>query len=204
MSTAPARSLTAAERRGSTNAGESDWMLKMFDPETTILQNPDWELERLSVLDSYNILDSPTEQEFESITQEAKDYFNVPIAVVSLVDFDRQWFKSIQGLDAKETPRSCSFCAHVVARKDEPCTNPIMVIPDAAKDARFQDNPLVQGDLNLRFYAGAPLRSPEGPKLGAFCIIDTKPRQEGLSAQEQLKLETFARMAVYQMIARCP
>ncbi|KAL7575274.1 hypothetical protein ACA910_001799 [Epithemia clementina (nom. ined.)] len=184
--------------------GQMEWMLRMFDPKTTIPQSVDREHRRLSVLGSYDILDTPPELEFESITQEAKEYFDVPIAVVSLVDFGRQWFKSIQGLDAKETPRSCSFCAHVVERMDEPC-NPVMVIPDATKDDRFKDNPLVKDKdgLQLRFYAGAPLISPEGPKLGAFCIIDTKPRPEGLTVQQQLRLEAFARFAVYQMISRC-
>ena len=181
---------------------DSDWILGITDKETTVVQTVAGEHRRLSVLGSYNILDSPPELEFDCITQEAKDYFDVPIAVVSLVDLGRQWFKSIKGLDANETPRSCSFCAHVVQRQDERC-NPVMVIPDATKDDRFKDNPLVKDGLKVRFYAGAPIVSPEGPKLGSFCIIDTKPRPGGLTIKEQLRLQDLARLIVYQMITRC-
>ncbi|KAL7555508.1 hypothetical protein ACA910_014123 [Epithemia clementina (nom. ined.)] len=199
--------MQALQEKIDANGGQEptcDWMLQIYDPETTVPQTPDREYDRLSVLKSYQILDTPRELEFESITQEAKEFFQVPIVVVSLVDLGRQWFKSIQGLDAvSETPRSCSFCAHVVAREDEPRCDPVLVIPDATQDARFSHNPLVQDGLKVRFYAGAPLISPEGPKLGAFCILDTKPRPQGLSVTEKLRLQDFARFAVYHMITRC-
>ena len=181
--------------------GQLDWVLQNFDESTTITQTEIDEFKRLSVLQSYEILDTPKEIDFDSITQEAKEYFGVPIAVVSLVDKGRQWFKSIQGLDAQETPRSCAFCAHVVQRKDGP-SSPVLVVPDATKDHRFQNNPLVVGGPEIRFYAGAPLLSPEGPKLGTICIIDTRPHPEGLTDQQKQRLQAFASEAVYYMIAR--
>jgi hypothetical protein len=182
--------------------GTNEWELTNYDVETTIPPTLEAEVERLHVLQSYDILDSnPHEAEFSYITQEAKEYFKVPIVVVSFVDLGRQWFKSIQGLDAQETPRSCAFCAHVIQRKKKAA--PVMVVPDATKDVRFKDNPLVTGDLGVRFYAGAPLISPEGPKLGTLCIIDMKARPEGLTKVEQRRLTEMASEVVYAMISRC-
>jgi GAF domain-containing protein len=182
--------------------GTNEWELTNYDAETTIPPTLEAEAERLHVLHSYDILDSDVlEAEFSYITQEAKEYFNVPIVVVSLVDLGRQWFKSIQGLDAQETPRSCAFCSHVIQRKE--CAAPVMIVPDASQDVRFKENPLVTGDLGLRFYAGAPLISPEGPKLGTLCLLDTKPRPEGLTKAEQRKLTEMAAEVVYNMISRC-
>ncbi len=97
--------------------------------------------------------------------------FNVPIALVSLVDADRQWFKSHQGTDATQTPREVAFCAHAINGDD------VFVVPDAELDPRFADNALVRGDPHVRFYAGYPINAPGGEKLGAFCIIDRQPRQ---------------------------
>jgi GAF domain-containing protein len=182
--------------------GTNEWELTNFDVETTIPPTLEAEVERLHVLRSYDILDSDgQEAEFETITKKAQEFFDVPIAVVSLVDMGRQWFKSIQGLDAQETPRSCSFCAHVIQRKE--CAAPVMIVTDATKDVRFKDNPLVTGDLGVRFYAGAPLISPEGPKLGSLCLIDMKPRPEGLTKAEQKRLSEMAEEVVYNMISRC-
>jgi GAF domain-containing protein len=182
--------------------GSNEWELTNFDVETTIPPTLEAEVERLHVLQSYNILDSDAhEAEFSSITQEAKIAFDVPIVLVSFVDLGRQWFKSKQGLDAEETPRSCAFCAHVIQRKEQVAT--VMVVPDATKDVRFQDNPLVTGGLKVRFYAGAPLISPEGPKLGTLCLLDTKPRPEGLTKAEQRRLSEMAAEVVFNMVSRC-
>eukprot|EP00977_Amphora_coffeiformis_P012212 scaffold3023_cov175-Amphora_coffeaeformis.AAC.3 len=176
-----------------------DWRLGKYDEETSNPQSEDDELERLMVLQSYNILETKQEPEFDELTREAKEMFDVPIAVVSIVDMGRQWFKSIQGLDAAETPRDCAFCAHVVQRKAE---DGILEVKDATKDFRFAENPLVVGGPKIRYYAGAPLRSPEGKILGSFCIIDIVPHPKGLSCREKQRLVSFAEMAVYNMITR--
>lgn len=175
------------------------WKLGIVEETTTIPQTLEAELNRLLVLKSYDILETEMEPEFEDITKEAAALFNVPIAVVSLVDMGRQWFKSIQGLAAAETPRSCAFCAHVVQRKS---TEGVMVVADATKDPRFTENPLVAGGPEIRFYAGAPLKSPEGHVLGSFCIIDMKPHPEGLTTYQKERLQRFADEAVYAMITR--
>ena len=178
---------------------ETDWKLPCYDMNTSVPQTAEDELERLWVLKSYDILETEPEPEFEELTREAKEVFNCPIAVVSLVDMGRQWFKSIQGLDAEQTPRSCAFCAHVVQRKE---TEGVLVVPDATKDFRFANNPLVVGGPKIRFYAGAPLKSPEGKVLGSFCVIDTKPRPQGLNGRAKQRLASMAQMAVYNMITR--
>jgi GAF domain-containing protein len=181
--------------------GTNDWELTNFDVEMTIPPTLEAEVKRLRVLQSYDILDSEdNEQEFACVTQEAQEFFGVPIAAVSLIDMGRQWFKSIQGVDVKEAPRSCAFCAHAIQRKDR---SGILVVPDATKDVRFKDNPLVTGPLGVRFYAGASLVSPEGPKLGTLCIIDMKPRPEGLTKAQQRRLSEMAEEVVYNMISRC-
>lgn len=125
---------------------------------------------RLRALKSLDILDTPAEERFDRLTRMAKRIFEVPISLVSLVDGNRQWFKSCMGLDVRETPRDISFCGHAILGDE------IFYIPDATKDKRFADNPLVTGEPNIRFYAGCPLRSLNGSKLGTLCIIDTKPR----------------------------
>jgi len=172
-----------------------EWEIKNYDKEETEALTMEQELHRLQVLQSYLLLDSDTEEEFERLTSLVSKVFNVPIAVISLVDLGRQWFMSIQGLDAKETPRKHAFCAHVIMNIKN-----IMVVPDASKDVRFQDNPLVTGPPNIRFYAGAALVSPEGYKLGTVCIIDSKPRF--LKKAEQQILKDFAAMAMTAMVDR--
>lgn len=187
--------------RGVNEDGTNEWELTNFDVETTIPPTLEAEVERLHVLQSYDILDSDNQEaEFEYITKEAKEVFGVAIVVVSFIDLGRQWFKSINGLDAKDTPRSCSMCAHVIQRHDKAAN--VMVIPDATQDARFKDNPLVTG-LGVRFYAGAPLISPEGPKLGTLCLIDMKARPEGMTKAEQKRLTQMAEEVVFNMITRC-
>ena len=137
---------------------------------------PPDEAERLELLHALNLLDTPAEPVFDRITRLVAQILNVPIALVSLVDADRQWFKSRVGLEATETPREVAFCAHAITQ-----TAPMIVV-DATQDARFEDNPLVTGNPNIRFYAGVPLRSAGGLAIGTLCAIDSKPRQ--LSADE--------------------
>jgi len=131
---------------------------------------PKDEIERLNDLKSLNILDSNEEERFDRITRMAKKMFNVPIALVSLIDEDRQWFKSCFGLNVKETPRDISFCGHAILDDD------IFLIEDATNDERFNDNPLVTQAPFIRFYAGCPLKLPNSRKMGTLCIIDDKPR----------------------------
>lgn len=132
---------------------------------------PDNDAKRLAVPHALLILDTPPEERFDKIVAFAAAEFDVPIALISLVDSDRQWFKSRFGLSACETSRDISFCGHAIMRTD------ILVIPDAAADERFADNPLVTGDPYIRFYAGAPLILQSGHSPGTLCLIDTKPRQ---------------------------
>ena len=140
------------------------------------------ELSRLAALHAYGVLDTPAEAGFEHITSLLTRLFRVPAAAVTLVDAERQWFKSIRGLDLQETPREQSFCAHAM------WGGGVMVVPDATLDPRFRDNPLVTGGPKLRFYAGAPLRTPEGHPLGALCLLDYQPR-DFTPAEQELLLE---------------
>jgi hypothetical protein len=182
----------------------NDWVLKNFD-EATSISKPNHvrhEAARLMTLKSYNILDSQNDEpSFDDLTKEAQKHFNCKFAVVSLVDLGRQWFKSIQGLPAKQTPRCVAFCAHVVKR-DTKKHGRVMVVNDATLDPRFEDNPLVINAPHIRFYAGAVLQSPEGHNLGTFCIIDTVARPYGLSQSDMRKLELFADETVLNMILR--
>lgn len=126
---------------------------------------------RLQALLSLSILDTLPEERYDRITRVAQKLFDTPIVLVSLIDSDRQWFKSRQGLEASQTPRSVSFCGHAILQDD------ILYIPDATNDARFVDNPLVTGPPNIRFYAGAPLEVKDGCRVGTLCIIDQEPRE---------------------------
>lgn len=132
---------------------------------------PSNEGERLDFLKSLAILDTPPESRFDEVTQEAKRLFNVPIALVSLIDADRQWFKSCIGLDASETGRDISFCGHAI-NHDE-----ILYVPDTEDDLRFKTNPLVEGEPYIRFYAGAPLIMRPDLRIGTLCIIDRIARE---------------------------
>jgi PAS domain S-box-containing protein len=132
---------------------------------------PEDEPGRLAALHALSILDTPQEERFDRITRMAVRALEVPMALVSLVDTDRQWFKSCVGLDAAETPRGVSFCGHAILQEG------IFVVPDALEDPRFADNPFVVGDPFVRFYAGYPLRSPEGHRVGTLCVLDRRPRQ---------------------------
>ncbi len=144
------------------------------------------EAQRLAALHATRLLGSAPEETFDRITRTAARLLDVPIALVSLIDKDRQWFKSRTGLDACETSRDVSFCGHAILA-DEP-----MVVPDAAQDARFVDNPLVTGSPHLRFYAGVQLYSVDRKKIGTLCVIDRKPR--ALAPGELDALRDLARM----------
>jgi len=153
---------------------------------------PSSEESRIATLRLLNILDTEPEERFDRLTRMAKRLFSVPIAQVTLVDSDRQWFKSSVGVDALETPRDISFCAHAILGEG------IMLVPDARDDERFVDNPLVLGDPNIRFYAGCPLKVGE-ESLGTLCLIDDRPRAFG---DEELQLlRDLAEMAEQELSA---
>ena len=150
------------------------------------------ERQRLKTLRDMKLLDTPPEERFDRVTRLAKQVFSTPIALVSLVDADRQWFKSRQGLEATETPRDISFCGHAIL------DDKVLVINDATSDERFCDNPLVCGNPNIRFYAGYPLAAPDGSRVGTLCVIDEKPREIN---DEQLRLlRELGRMVEEEMI----
>lgn len=150
---------------------------------------------RLHALREYQILDTPREGDFDDLVKLAAEICQTPISLVSLVDRDRQWFKGRYGLNIAETPRRLSFCSHAIQKPQE-----TMVVPDAAKDPRFTDNELVTGDLNLRFYAGVPLVTPEGHALGTLCVIDRKPRD--LSPGQKEALRILSRQVLTQLELR--
>jgi hypothetical protein len=129
------------------------------------------EHERMAALLELGILDTGPEERFDRYTKLASAAFDVPIALVSLIDGGRQWIKSRVGIDVEETTRDVAFCAHAILNDD------IMQITDALEDDRFADNPLVAGDPRLRFYAGVPLRLSNGAKVGTFCVLDYRPRR---------------------------
>lgn len=144
---------------------------------------PDNEKSRLETLHNLGILDTPAEERFDRITRLAKRLFDVQICLVSLIDCERQWFKSRQGIDAEETSRDISFCGHAIMQDE------VFVVQDTHSDPRFADNPLVLQAPNIRFYAGFPLSMPNGERLGTLCIIDDTPRV--FSAQDRLSLIDF-------------
>ncbi|HYD10317.1 MAG TPA: GAF domain-containing protein, partial [Acidimicrobiales bacterium] len=125
---------------------------------------------RLAVLRGLGILDTPPEARFDRITRVAAALFDVPVALVGLIDSDRQWYKSCIGIDAAETDRSVTFCAHAITR-DEP-----LIIEDTHRDVFFHDHPMVTDGLRVRFYAGVALRPFEDMPIGTLCIVDTEPR----------------------------
>ncbi|WP_298400317.1 sensor domain-containing diguanylate cyclase [Sphingobium sp.] len=149
---------------------------------------------RIAALRRYQILDTPAEGGFDKITDMVRALVGVPISAVSLIDTNRQWFKSLTGLDVAETPRSVAFCDHAI-RQDAP-----LIIPDACADARFCDNPLVTGDPGIRSYAGVPLRTPEGYNVGSLCAIDTRARE--FAPEQMAILQGLAPIVIEQMELR--
>lgn len=131
---------------------------------------PTNEAERLAALQRYRILDTPREQAFDDLVTIARAICGTSMGAVSLIDGERQWFKSLQGMDGEQTPREEAFCAHAILRPAD-----LTVVEDALQDARFRGNPSVTDDPFIRFYAGAPLLSSDGYALGTLCVFDTNP-----------------------------
>lgn len=152
---------------------------------------PENEAERLRALRALGILDTDPEERFDRLTRLARRLFGVPIALVSLVEDDRQWFKSCVGLDAEETPRDQSFCAHAILREG------VMIVPDATQDERFSANPLVTHDPEIRFYAGCPVQGPDGNPLGTLCVIGHEPRE--FDAEDEVVLRDLAEMVEQEL-----
>ena len=153
------------------------------------------EAARLAELHSYDILDTSPERAYDDITYLASQICDTPIALVSLVDADRQWFKSRVGLDTSETDRRIAFCGHAIVD-----SNRLFVVDDATEDERFADNPLVVGDPEIRFYAGAPITTAAGNTLGTLCVIDTRPRT--LEPEQARALEALSRQVMTQLELR--
>lgn len=147
--------------------------------------------QRTDSLVALGVLDTPPEERFDRLTRIASRLFETPIAYLALVDLNRQWFKSNCGLSVNGTEREISMCAHTIALGDT------LIIPDAANDDRFFDSPMVTGDPHIRFYAGHPLKSPEGYNVGTFCIADTKPRQ--MSETDRLSFLDLAAVAEQEL-----
>ncbi|NYE59607.1 GAF domain-containing protein [Duganella sp. 1224] len=155
---------------------------------------PDYDKERLAVLRDMLILDTPPEERFDKIVAFAAQEFDVPIALISLLDENRQWFKAKVGVDMCETARDISFCGHVILQPD------LFIIPDARADERFADNPLVTNPPHAIFYAGAPLRMPSGFTIGTLCLIDHTPRN--LDATEMAILTSLRDLLLEELADR--
>ncbi len=155
---------------------------------------PSVESGRLAALDRYAILDTEPEQTFDDLVVLAAYVCKTPIAMLSLVDDHRQWFKSKVGVEIRETPRDTSFCAHAIQQQD------LFIVTDTHNDARFRENPMVVGEPHIRFYAGAPLINEDGFALGTLCVIDREPRELDETQKEALK--SLSRLALAQMELR--
>jgi signal transduction histidine kinase len=156
---------------------------------------PPNEADRLRAVKRYDILDSEDEVIFDEITAVAADFFDAPVSLISLLDEDRQWFKSHHGTEMSETPREMAICGHAILNED------VLVVADATKDARTADNPLVTGDPSIRFYAGAPLVTTDGYRLGTLCVIDDKARTKATPHQIEV-LKRLARLVTYELDLR--
>jgi phosphoribosyl 1,2-cyclic phosphodiesterase/CheY-like chemotaxis protein len=190
-------------------AGVTDWLLWPFKETYARTRMHCWILReacrwspaplptdegrRLDALHALRVLDTPPEERFDRYTRIAAGLFDVPIAMVSLIDRDRQWFKSRQGFHATETPRETAFCAHTILDRH------VLQVPDALQDPRFADNPVVAGPPRVRFYAGAPLAAPDGSLVGSLCVIDKRPRQ--LDSQQLTLLRDLADLVEAELAA---
>src|SRR6266498_5932847 len=143
---------------------------------------PKNEAKRLKILWQYDVLDTVPEEIFDDLTDLAAHICESPIALISLIDEDRQWFKSAVGVTIRETSRDISFCARAILNND------LLIVPDATQDERFRNNPLVTSDPKIRFYAGAPLITPDGHALGTLCVLDKVPRELRPEQQQALRI----------------
>lgn len=157
----------------------------------------DLEARRLAALKALMVLDSPEEQAYDDLTRFAADLCDTPIALISLIDAERQWFKSRVGLQVRETPREHAFCATAIQTPDQ-----VTVVRDATQDARFAGNPLVTGFPKIRFYAGAPLVTSDGQTLGTLCVIDHRPRELDATQIERLRFMADQVIAVLEQRPR--
>ena len=156
-----------------------------------VVAKPINEAGRIAALEKYAILDTDPKQSFDDLTLLASFICKTPIALISLVDEDRQWFKSRVGMDAKETSRDIAFCSTAILQSD------VFVVPDALKDDRFRDSPLVVSDPHIRFYAGAPLINEDGYALGTLCVVDRAPRE--LAPDQKEALKALSRLVLAQL-----
>lgn len=156
-----------------------------------VITKPANEAARIAALDKYAILDTDPEQSFDDLTLLASFVCKTPIALISLVDEDRQWFKSRIGIEPSETSRDIAFCSTAILQPD------VFVVPDALADDRFRDNPLVVSDPHIRFYAGAPLINEDGFALGTLCVVDRAPRE--LAPDEREALKALSRLVLAQL-----